>query len=166
MSDSQQNAASEAPEFTCASCSQRPDCESGMIGGPDDVGVGCADWKGKSDASQNEQGPPIDPLVEAGQFLLDRLVDHEVRITSDDDAREWVGHVTPAMARLRAALASKQAAKPTGSALPIATGSGRVDVESEILTWLRERERESLNGHVIAGIRIAIEQGAYKDVGP
>jgi NTP pyrophosphatase (non-canonical NTP hydrolase) len=40
-----------------------------------------------------------------GQFLLDRLVDHEVRMTSEQDAREWHGHVTPAMARFRVSLA-------------------------------------------------------------
>lgn len=44
-------------------------------------------------------------LEATGQFLLDRLVDHEVSMTSDDDAREWMGHVTPAMARFRATLA-------------------------------------------------------------
>lgn len=77
-------------------------------------------------------------------------------------ARSELGRIWTKVEAIRA----KQATKPTGSALPIATGSGRAGVESEILTWLRERERESLNGHVIAGIRIAIEQGAYKDVGP
>lgn len=40
-------------------------------------------------------------LREAGAFLLERLVDHEVRMTSDEDSREWYGHVTPAMARFR-----------------------------------------------------------------
>jgi len=48
-------------------------------------------------------------LVEAGKFLLDRLVDHEVRMTSDDDAREWNGHVTPAMARFRSLISRHQA---------------------------------------------------------
>lgn len=43
-------------------------------------------------------------LRETGQFLLDRLVDHEVRMTSDKDGREWLGHVAPAMARFRQAL--------------------------------------------------------------
>lgn len=44
----------------------------------------------------------VERLRASGQFLLDRLVDHEVRMTSDEDAREWYGHVTPAMERLRA----------------------------------------------------------------
>ena len=44
-------------------------------------------------------------LCAAGGFLLDRLVDHEVRMTSDEDANEWHGHVTPAMARFRSILA-------------------------------------------------------------
>lgn len=48
--------------------------------------------------------PDVGVLVESGRFLLDRLVDHEVRMTSSEDAREWSGHVTPAMARFRAAL--------------------------------------------------------------
>lgn len=43
-------------------------------------------------------------VLATGRFLLDRLVDHEVRMTSDEDAREWFGHVTPAMERFRAAL--------------------------------------------------------------
>lgn len=51
---------------------------------------------------------------DAGQFLLDRLVDHEVRMTSEDDAREWSGHVTPAMARFRAALSTPPAALDEG----------------------------------------------------
>lgn len=46
-----------------------------------------------------------DGVQRAGQFLLDRLVDHEVRMTSEPDAREWYGHVTPAMARFRVSLA-------------------------------------------------------------
>jgi len=45
-------------------------------------------------------------VEEAGRFLLDRLVDHEVRMTSEEDSREWSGHVTPAMARFRSALAT------------------------------------------------------------
>lgn len=54
--------------------------------------------------------PPSDEEVRlraAVRFLLDRLVDHEVRMTSDEDAREWYGHVTPAMERARAALEPK-----------------------------------------------------------
>jgi len=43
--------------------------------------------------------------LEAGSFLLDRLDDHENRINSEEDAREWHGHVAPAIARFRAALA-------------------------------------------------------------
>lgn len=57
------------------------------------------------------QSNVADRMREAGQFLLDRLVDHEVRMTSDADACEWFGHVTPAMARFRAALADQGDAK-------------------------------------------------------
>ena len=45
-------------------------------------------------------------LWQAGKFLLERLRDHEVRMTCDEDAREWYGHVTPAVERFRAALAA------------------------------------------------------------
>jgi hypothetical protein len=55
-------------------------------------------------------------MREAGGFLLDRLVDHEVRMTSDEDAREWCAHVTPAMARFRSALASHAARLIDGEA--------------------------------------------------
>lgn len=34
--------------------------------------------------------------------------DREPRMTSDEDAREWHGHVTPAIARFRAALGEKR----------------------------------------------------------
>jgi hypothetical protein len=43
-------------------------------------------------------------VIATGLFLLQRLTDHEVRMESDADAREWFGHVTPAIARFRAAL--------------------------------------------------------------
>jgi len=57
----------------------------------------------------SESRAAVAELVEAGKFLLDRLVDHEVRMTSDADAREWNGHVTPAMARFRSLLSRHQA---------------------------------------------------------
>ena len=57
----------------------------------------------------SESRAAVAELVEAGKFLLDRLVDHEVRMTSDADAREWNGHVTPAMARFRSLLSLHQA---------------------------------------------------------
>lgn len=39
------------------------------------------------------------------QFLLDRLEDFEGEIESDELVREWFGHVAPAIARLRDAIA-------------------------------------------------------------
>jgi hypothetical protein len=51
---------------------------------------------------------PGGDLLEQAQFLLDRLEDHENGMTSDADAREWHGHVAPAIARFRSAL------KPAG----------------------------------------------------
>jgi hypothetical protein len=41
-----------------------------------------------------------------GSFLLDRLDDFEREIQDDNLAREWSGHVSPAIARFRAALSS------------------------------------------------------------
>jgi len=46
-------------------------------------------------------------MREAGQFLLDRL--SEVEIT-EEIAREWMGHVEPAVGRFRAAI--EKATKP------------------------------------------------------
>ena len=47
------------------------------------------------------------PTVTAeGQFLLDRLADFENRISTDEDAWEFYGHVTPAIARFRSAIHS------------------------------------------------------------
>lgn len=59
-------------------------------------------------STQSAPAFPREEVAQAARFLLDRLVDHEVRMTSDEDAREWHGHVTPAMARLRALLQGKQ----------------------------------------------------------
>ena len=63
-------------------------------------------------ATETRAQPSSDALREAGRFLLDRLVDHEVRMTSDEDANEWHGHVTPAMARLRQALSTSDSSEP------------------------------------------------------
>ena len=43
-------------------------------------------------------------LADDGQFLLDRLAEFENRISTDEDAREFHGHVAPAIARFRAAI--------------------------------------------------------------
>lgn len=43
----------------------------------------------------------------AARFLLNRLTDFENRISTDEDGREFYGHVSPAAARLRAALEDK-----------------------------------------------------------
>lgn len=73
-------------------------------------------WMPKPSAPNATPAPAVDAVPageveQAGQFLLDRLVDHEVRMTSDADAREWHGHVTPAMARFRAALSHGEGRK-------------------------------------------------------
>lgn len=45
-------------------------------------------------------------VVEGGSFLLDRLDDFErVMEANEDTEREWHGHVAPAIARFRAAIA-------------------------------------------------------------
>ena len=46
-------------------------------------------------------------LAADGKFLLDRLSDFESEI-SDEQAREWFGHVQPAIARFRAAIAKAE----------------------------------------------------------
>jgi hypothetical protein len=46
----------------------------------------------------------VERLRAEGSFLLDRLDDFEREIMDDELAREWHGHVTPAIARFRAAL--------------------------------------------------------------
>lgn len=44
-------------------------------------------------------------MVGTGAFLLERLADFENRISTDEDAREFHGHVAPAIANFRAAIA-------------------------------------------------------------
>ena len=44
-------------------------------------------------------------LLRDGAFLLDRLDDFEREILDDNLAREWSGHVMPAIARFRAHVA-------------------------------------------------------------
>jgi len=48
----------------------------------------------------------IERLRADGSFLLDRLEDFERGIQDDGLAREWSGHVMPAIARFRAALSA------------------------------------------------------------
>jgi hypothetical protein len=50
----------------------------------------------------------VDDLVDEARFLIDRLTDFENRIESDEDAREFHGHVSPSVARLRALIAAMQ----------------------------------------------------------
>jgi Lar family restriction alleviation protein len=73
-----------------------------------DCGVEVADDESqeRADAAWNTRAPAdLRSALEAGSFLLDRLADHENCISSEEDAREWHGHVAPAIARFRAALA-------------------------------------------------------------
>jgi len=44
-------------------------------------------------------------LAGTGAFLLERLADFENRISTDEDAREFHGHVAPAIANFRNAIA-------------------------------------------------------------
>jgi len=82
----------------------------------DDCEAETGPWYANDDAQADSKAAAmwnrraaVAELVEAGKFLLDRLVDHEVRMTSDEGAREWNGHVTPAMARFRSLLSRHQA---------------------------------------------------------
>lgn len=49
-------------------------------------------------------------LVEDGRFLLDRLADFENVLTADPEAREFYGHVAPAIARFGATLKAARVA--------------------------------------------------------
>lgn len=51
----------------------------------------------------------IKGLEEAGSFLADRLDDFERLIACEADGREFYGHVSPALARFRAALSQHKA---------------------------------------------------------
>lgn len=53
---------------------------------------------------RNKQREKVGTVRDCGDFLLDRLDDFQLAMTSGDDAREWHGHVTPAIARFRMAL--------------------------------------------------------------
>ncbi|WP_394662906.1 hypothetical protein [uncultured Sphingomonas sp.] len=87
-----------------------PGCEGSGVGEVSDCCFIC-DGSGKITDTPAVDAVPAGEVEQAGQFLLDRLVDHEVRMTSEDDAREWHGHVTPAMARFRAALSHGEGRK-------------------------------------------------------
>jgi len=108
---------------TCPFCSGAPTLAAkSPVEGPTPWRVSCPKCWAAGPASTTEaeaisswnRRAAVAELVEAGKFLLDRLVDHEVRMTSDADAREWNGHVTPAMARFRSLLSRHQAGPGKG----------------------------------------------------
>lgn len=73
-------------------------------------------------------------LRDHGQFLLERLDDFErgaIGECFDDRLRDWEGHVAPALARLRAALAGHEQAV-TGSKEEIEPGRW-VDVDPAVV---------------------------------
>lgn len=47
----------------------------------------------------------LDLLMRSGRFLLDRLNELDLSLSSDDFARDWMGHIEPAIGRFNAALA-------------------------------------------------------------
>jgi len=51
----------------------------------------------------------MDRLREAARAALERTLSFENGIACEEDAREWFGHVLPALRRLRAALQEKTA---------------------------------------------------------
>ena len=64
----------------------------------------------REDVARMEMERMIIPMVEAGpvEFLLDRLDDFERGLECGSCANEFWGHVSPAMARTRAALSPTQ----------------------------------------------------------
>lgn len=53
-------------------------------------------------------------MAAAGQFLIDRLDEFEREIQSDDLAREWMGHISPALHRFRAAISRATSSEQKG----------------------------------------------------
>jgi hypothetical protein len=54
------------------------------------------------------------------RFLVDRLAEVDFSLSPDDFARDWCGHIAPAIARLKSALdarASADAGQPVGAGL-------------------------------------------------
>lgn len=45
---------------------------------------------------------------------------------------------------------------------PLLTERGRELEKAEVVAWLEQRERDSMNGHVVAGCRIGIKNGEHK----
>jgi hypothetical protein len=70
-----------------------------------------ASWAGDKVAVYNaaKRHLATSPLRATGIFLLNRLDDFHDRIVDDEDAREWHGHVTSAIARFRDAMNEAQA---------------------------------------------------------
>ena len=66
-------------------------------------------------------------LREAAAFLLDRLTEHENRLGSVDDARQFHGHVAPAAGRLQATLSRIDAALAEGEGGNPCGGCGETD---------------------------------------
>lgn len=50
------------------------------------------------------EGQQVRALVDAGQFLIERLASVEGYVLNDDDARDFYGHILPALSRFKAAL--------------------------------------------------------------
>lgn len=83
-------------------------------------------------------------VIGTGFFLLERLADFENSITTDEDAREFDGHIAPAIARFRSAVARYAPPPPsvsTGSrpqeAVPTEQAAGAVVARlvDRFLSW-------------------------------
>lgn len=101
-----------------------------------------------------------DELVEKVAFLLDRLDDFENSISDEGDAREYHGHVRPAAARLRAAIA----------ALAETQNSEREAVvkwlKSQVAKWRARGDPPSIQNAFILSVAInSIRDGEHRTNG-
>ena len=105
---------------------------------------------------QNE--PPAE-LVEIAARIIDpsswAVMDSYLAATKRKYRGQNVGwpagqfHHKESMAKARAVLAA-------------VTPAIEARVVGDIVAWMEQRERDSLNGHVVAGIRIGIARGDYR----
>lgn len=98
----------------------------------------------QSVASGTAPQPPAVGASEA-QFLLDRIAELEFCECGYDFMRDWMGHVEPAIARLRASLASQPPAVEGGALADIAAERRR---QMEAEGWTPEHDDTHRNGEM------------------
>jgi NTP pyrophosphatase (non-canonical NTP hydrolase) len=86
---------------------------------------------------------PVDGVRKLALFLLDRLAEFDSGDLTEDGFREFNGHVTPAAARLRAALDAGDGGAAAGD---------KVALDARRYRWLRSRDVDTIRqGGVFAG---------------